>query len=115
MKHKIYGVKKWLPISVGLVIFVSYLFMSNPLIYIPIAIFSGLLLGLSLTMSSEYASILSKGFEDTGMSVFSSLRISGNIFGPYLAALSMPFVLITLSAITIVSAGLLTVSEEEED
>lgn len=114
LKHKIYGIKKWLPISVGLMIFVSYLFVSNPLVYIPIAIFSGVLLGLSLTMSSEYASMLSKGFEDTGMSVFSSLRISGNIFGPYLAALSMPFVLITLSALTLVSAGFLTVSEEED-
>lgn len=115
IKHKIYGIKKWLPISVGIIIFASYLFISNPLIYLPIAIFSGLLLGLSLTMSSEYASILSKGFEDTGMSVFSSLRISGNIFGPYLAALSMPLVLISLAAMTIISAGLLTVSEEEGD
>lgn len=106
-KHKLIGIKKIMPIFTGIILFISYLFIDNSIIFLSILFIGGIFLGLSLTMSSEYASVLSKGFENTGMSFFSSLRISGNIFGPYLAAMAIPNLFILLSALTIVSTGLL--------
>ncbi|WP_165973993.1 MFS transporter [Marinitoga lauensis] len=107
-KHKISGIKIWIPLAtfatLMLAIFLSTVSM---VVFLLLIIVSGLFLGLSLTMSSEYASYLSVGFEEKGMAVFSAFRISGNFFGPYLSLFysmgGMNFFMLVLSIISLVS------------
>ncbi|AEX85693.1 hypothetical protein XO10_06350 [Marinitoga sp. 1135] len=85
-KHKVHGVKLWIPLgtfaTLSIAMFVNSFSLVGFLIFVLV---SGIFLGLSITMSSEYASILSVGFEEKGMAVFSAFRLSGNFFGPYLS------------------------------
>lgn len=85
-KHRISGIKIWIPLATAATLTISMLMINTSVFgFLFLIIISGLFLGLSLTMSSEYASYLSVGFEEKGMAVFSAFRISGNFFGPYLS------------------------------
>ncbi|SHF20609.1 Major Facilitator Superfamily protein [Marinitoga hydrogenitolerans DSM 16785] len=107
-KHKISGIKIWIPLTTFATLILSMFVGSNSIVgFLFLIIISGLFLGLSLTMSSEYASYLSVGFEEKGMAVFSAFRISGNFFGPYLSIFysigGMNFFILALSLISLVS------------
>ena len=113
LKHKIKGVRYWIPMIASVMLFIAYIFINFVFVYLLFTMITGFLLGLSLTMSSEYASKLSKGFEETGMTVYSSLRISGNFIGPYLAGMfTHSNLIIIMSVLTLASTGFLKVSKE---
>ncbi|WGS65939.1 MFS transporter [Marinitoga aeolica] len=107
-KHKISGVKIWIPLATfATLILAIFLSTFSIVVFLLLIVISGLFLGLSLTMSSEYASYLSVGFEEKGMAVFSAFRISGNFFGPYLSLFysmgGMNFFMLVLSIISLIS------------
>ncbi|GAB6189587.1 MFS transporter [Marinitoga arctica] len=107
-KHKISGVKIWIPLATFIILILSIFANTiSTILFLVLIVISGLFLGLSLTMSSEYASYLSVGFEEKGMAVFSAFRISGNFFGPYLSLFysmgGMNFFILILSIISLVS------------
>jgi MFS family permease len=108
LKHKVNGVKIWIPLASFATLILSMFASSISMyLFLMLIIISGLFLGLSLTMSSEYASYLSVGFEEKGMAVFSAFRISGNFFGPYLSIFysmdGMNFFMLVLSLISLAS------------
>ncbi|KLO23170.1 MFS transporter [Marinitoga sp. 1155] len=111
-KHKISGVRIWIPLATfSTLIFAMFANSISMFLFLFLIIISGLFLGLSLTMSSEYASYLSVGFEEKGMAVFSAFRISGNFFGPYLSIFysmgGMNFFILILSMISLLSTAFL--------
>jgi len=112
-KHKIKGIRIYLPILASLGFLGAFTVSENAVLFVIFIMMSALFLGFSLTMSSEYASMISKGFEETGMTVFSSLRLSGNFFGPYIGS-GMPFNIsaLLLGVFLILSGGFLKVSKE---
>lgn len=107
-KHKVSGVRLWIPLSTFLTLMIALFVNSfSMFLFLFLIVIAGFFLGLSLTMSSEYASYLSTGFEEKGMAVFSAFRISGNFFGPYLSIFytmgGMNFFILALSLISLTS------------
>jgi hypothetical protein len=58
-------------------------------------------------MSHEFAAYMAAEDAEGRMTAYASVRISGGVLGPYVAALGLPVLFLPLAAISLVSAPLL--------
>lgn len=107
VKHRIKGINSWMILFAALFLFFAYMAIDIPVLFVIFLNIAGFFLGISMTMSSEYASMISSNFKDTGMTLFSSLRTSGNFIGPYIAQGNMGSIVLFLSVISLFSAAFL--------
>lgn len=107
VKHRIKGINSWMILFAALFLFFAYMAIDIPVLFVIFLNIAGFFLGISMTMSSEYASMISSNFKDTGMTLFSSLRTSGNFIGPYIAQGNMGSLVLFLSIISLFSAAFL--------
>jgi len=102
-KARIPGVRRFIPLALGACFGVSYLARDVTPLLAAGMLLSAVGIGLALTMGNEFAARTSAGFEEHGMSLYASLKISGGFIGPYFAAFGFPFVLLPLGALSLVS------------
>ena len=63
----------------------------------------GLFIGLQITMGNEYASHTVRGFEESGMGLYSTLRGSGSFLGPLFMNFGFPLILPMLAAVSLLA------------
>lgn len=107
VKHRIKGINSWMILFAALFLFFAYMTIDISILFVIFLNIAGFFLGINMTMSSEYASMISSNFKDTGMTLFSSLRTSGNFIGPYIAQGNMGSLVLFLSVISLFSAAFL--------
>lgn len=71
------------------------------LVAIILMITLGLLIGLQITMGNEYAAYTVRGFEESGMGLYSTLRGSGSFLGPLFMNFGFPLILLLLAAVSL--------------
>ncbi len=69
-------------------------------------VIAGLPVGAGITMGNEYAAASVAGFEEVGMGLYSTLRITGSFLGPLFLNVAYPQVLLALSAVSLGCVGL---------
>lgn len=107
LKSRIAGTRIWAPALTGLVFAATGATAGVvPLVYALLAV-SAVGIGMSLTMSHEFAAHTAGEDAEGGMSVYASIRISGGVIGPYVAALGFPVLLVPLAVVSLGSAPLL--------
>lgn len=110
LKSRIDGTRYWPPVVTGIALAAAAtvaLFGGASVAIVGLLALSGVGIGMSLTMSHEFAAHMTGGDAEGGMTVYASMRISGAVVGPYLVALGFPALLLPLAAVSVLSAPLL--------
>lgn len=107
LKTRLSGYRPGAPLLTGLVFGIGFLVSQSEVFVLPLLALSAVGIGMSLTMSHEFAAHTVGANAEGGMTTYASLRISGGIVGPYVAALGFPLLLLPLAAVSLVSAPLL--------
>lgn len=97
------GIRPTLPLLMTAGLATGYLTASFTLPVIILLIILGLCIGLQITMGNEYASHSVRGFEETGMGLYSTLRGSGSFLGPLFMNFGFPLILPMLAAVSVIA------------
>ena len=98
------GIALHVPLLVAGVIGAAYVFAGSA---VWLMVFAGLPVGAGVTMGNEYAAASVAGFEEVGMGLYSTLRITGSFLGPLVMNVAYPHVLLLLAAVSLACGGLL--------
>jgi MFS family permease len=112
LKARIPGLPLAVPLLCFAAIGIAYLVSASLPLLALLAGVTAVGLGLSLSLGNEYASAVTAGYEESGMTVYSAFKISGNFFGPYIPAIGFPVLLLPLSALALVATGLVALKDK---
>ena len=107
LKSRIDGTRMWPPAVTGAVFLAALLLSGWTAAVLVLLGATAVGIGMSLTMSHEFAAHRAAGDAEAGMTVYASMRISGAVIGPYVVALGFPILLLPLAAVSLASAPLL--------
>lgn len=97
------GVRYGVPLLLSVLIAASFLMgwygSAGPAIWL--MVIAGFPVGAGVTMGNEYAASNLVGFEEVGMGLYSTLRISGSFLGPLVLNVAYPGVLLVLAAVSL--------------
>ena len=97
------GIRPALPLLLAAGLIAGYAAAQLTLAVFILMISLGLFIGLQITMGNEYASHTVRGFEESGMGLYSTLRGSGSFLGPLFMNFGFPLILPMLAAVSVIA------------
>lgn len=106
LKARREGPSKGLPIVLSGLFLAVWAFSPSGTAALALLVFIGIPVGAQVTLGNEIAARSVGGFEEKGMGVYSTLRVSGSFAGPLFMNFGFPWLLLALAAVSAASVFL---------